>query len=76
MTPKVMQILEEDPEIYDAADTFVEAADWVVWQLTGRLTRNASMAGYKNLWSKREGYPLSLIHISSMTPWSAWPRTS
>ncbi len=57
MVPKVMQILEEDPEIYGAADTFVEAADWVVWQLTGRLTRNASMAGYKNLWNKREGYP-------------------
>ncbi len=57
MVPKVMQILDEDPAIYAEADTFVEAADWVVWQLTGRLTRNASMAGYKNLWNKKAGYP-------------------
>jgi L-ribulokinase len=49
--------LEEAPEIYEKTALFVEAADWLVWQLTGRLTRNACCAGYKNLWDKREGYP-------------------
>ena len=29
------------PEIYAAADRLIEAADWVVWQLTGVETRNS-----------------------------------
>lgn len=55
--PKVWQILDEAPEIYAAADRMLEAADWVVWRLTGVETRNACTAGYKAIWSKREGYP-------------------
>lgn len=55
--PKIWQVLEEAPEIYDAADRFIEAADWVIWQLCGKETRNACTAGYKATWSKREGYP-------------------
>ena len=54
---KVLQILDEDPEIYKAADRMLEAADWVVWQLTGVETRNSCTAGYKAIWSKREGFP-------------------
>jgi L-ribulokinase len=54
---KVLQILDEDPDIYTAADRMLEAADWVVWQLTGVETRNACTAGYKAIWSKREGFP-------------------
>jgi len=55
--PKVWQILDEAPEIYAAADRFLEAADWVIWQLTGVETRNSCTAGYKAIWSKREGFP-------------------
>jgi len=54
---KVLQILDEAPEIYAAADRLIEAADWVVWQLTGVETRNSCTAGYKAIWSKREGFP-------------------
>lgn len=54
---KVLQILDEAPEIYAAADRLLEAADWVVWQLTGVETRNSCTAGYKAIWSKREGFP-------------------
>lgn len=55
--PKIWQVLDEAPEIYDAADTFVEAADWVVWQLTGKENRNSCCAGYKEMWNKKTGYP-------------------
>lgn len=55
--PKVWQTLNEAPEIYHAADRFIEAGDWLVWQLTGQERRSAGMAGYKAFWSKREGYP-------------------
>lgn len=44
---KALQILQEAPEVYHAADQLLEAADWIVWQLTGNETRNACTAGYK-----------------------------
>jgi L-ribulokinase len=55
--PKAWQILDEDPEIYDAADRMLEAADWAIWQLTGVETRNTCTAGYKAIWSSRDGFP-------------------
>ncbi|MBN2549698.1 MAG: ribulokinase [Anaerolineales bacterium] len=64
---KVLQILTEAPEIYAAADRMIEAADWVVWQLTGVETRNSCTAGYKAIWSKREGFPDS-SYFSALDP--------
>ena len=55
--PKALQILNDAPEIYEAADRLIEGADWIVWQLTGVETRNSCTAGYKAIWSKREGFP-------------------
>lgn len=57
LIPKIWQVLEEAPEVYEAADRFVEAADWVIWQLTGKEMRNSCTAGYKGLWHKHNGYP-------------------
>lgn len=55
--PKAWQILDEDPEIYAAADRLIEAADWVIWSLTGVESRNLTTAGYKGMWSKQDGFP-------------------
>lgn len=57
MFPKLWQILDEAPEVYAAADRFIEAGDWIVLQLTGNEMRSASMAGYKAFWHKADGYP-------------------
>jgi L-ribulokinase len=57
LVPKVWQILNEAPEVYDAAERIIEAGDWVVRQLSGVETRNACAAGYKALWSKGKGFP-------------------
>ncbi|MEV6237613.1 ribulokinase [Lentzea sp. NPDC051838] len=46
---KGLQVLEEAPEVYEAMDHWVEAADWIIWQLTGTYTRNACTAGYKGI---------------------------
>ncbi len=54
---KTLQIVDEAPEIYAAADRIIEAGDWLVWQLTGNEIRNACAAGYKGLWEKERGYP-------------------
>jgi L-ribulokinase len=53
---KGLQLLEEDPELYARMDRWVEAADWIVWQLTGRYVRNACTAGYKGIYQDG-GYP-------------------
>ncbi|MEA5015138.1 MAG: ribulokinase [Candidatus Limiplasma sp.] len=55
--PKLWQILDEAPEVYQAMDHFVEAADWIVWQMTGVQTRNSCCAGYKAIYNKATGYP-------------------
>ncbi|HEY4095682.1 MAG TPA: ribulokinase [Baekduia sp.] len=44
---KALQVLEEAPGCYAHMDRWVEGADWIVWQLCGRETRNACSAGYK-----------------------------
>ena len=54
---KALQILDEAPDVYARADRLIEAADWVVWRLTGVESRNPTTAGYKAMWSKREGFP-------------------
>ena len=54
---KSLQILDEAPEVYGRAERLIEAADWIVWQLTGVETRNACTAGYKAMWSKQDGFP-------------------
>jgi L-ribulokinase len=46
---KGLQLLEEDPEIYARTDRWVEAADWIIWQLSGTYVRNACTAGYKGM---------------------------
>jgi len=46
---KGLQLLEEDREIYDRMDHWVEAADWIVWQLGGSYLLNACTAGYKGI---------------------------
>ncbi|HSZ48448.1 MAG TPA: ribulokinase [Streptosporangiaceae bacterium] len=46
---KALQLLEEDPDTYQRTERWIEAADWIIWQLCGRETRNACTAGYKGI---------------------------
>ena len=54
---KVLETLEKAPEVYAAADRFIEAGDWLVWRLTGEETRSECAAGYKGMWIKGKGWP-------------------
>jgi L-ribulokinase len=54
---KILQVLNDNPELYEAADRFIEGTDWIVWQLTGAEKRNNSTAGYKAMWVKGVGFP-------------------
>jgi L-ribulokinase len=59
--PKMLETLERAPRVYAAAEVWLEAGDWFVWQLVGgpaaTLPRSTCQAGYKGLWSARDGYP-------------------
>jgi L-ribulokinase len=58
--PKVFETLENAPHVYSAAEVWLEAGDWFVWQLVGgpakELPRSTCQAGYKALWSRESGY--------------------
>ncbi|MBV7432856.1 ribulokinase [Dermabacteraceae bacterium TAE3-ERU5] len=63
---KGLQLLEEDPELYAATVHWVEAADWIVWQLTGNYVRNACSAGYKGM--RQDGEYPSEDFLTALNP--------
>jgi L-ribulokinase len=63
---KGLQLLEEDPDAYAEMDHWVEAADWIVWQLCGRYVRNACTAGYKGIY--QDGRYPSEEFLSALNP--------
>lgn len=63
---KGLEILDEDPQVYHAMDHFVEAADWIVWQLCGRYVRNACSAGYKGI--RQDGSYPSREFLAAVRP--------
>ena len=71
---KALQLLEEDPKIYAATARWIEAADWIVWQLTGRETRNACTAGYKGIHQDGQ-YPNSDFLAALNPAFADFPQT-
>jgi L-ribulokinase len=63
---KGLQVLEEAPEVYAAMAHWVEAADWIIWQLTGRYVRNACTAGYKGI--RQDGAYPSADFLRELNP--------
>lgn len=59
--PKILETLRNAPTVYQATDVWLEAGDWLVWQLVGgpaaQLPRSTCQAGYKALWNSQHGYP-------------------
>ena len=47
---KALQVLRDDPDVYQRTDRWIEATDWIVWQLCGHETRNVATAGYKGIY--------------------------
>ena len=63
---KGLQLLEEDPELYAATERWIEAADWIVWELTGAESRNVCTAGYKGI--VQDGAPPSREYLAALHP--------
>lgn len=56
LLPKVLEVKRQSPKVYQYTYAFIEVADWLTWQLTGKLQRSAPIAGYKAMWRKETGY--------------------
>ncbi|WP_030720834.1 ribulokinase [Streptomyces sp. NRRL F-2580] len=63
---KALQVLEEDPLVYETCARWIEAADWIVWQLTGSESRNACTAGYKGI--HQDGAYPSEEYLAALNP--------
>ncbi|WP_329415684.1 ribulokinase [Streptomyces sp. NBC_00704] len=63
---KALQLLEEDPEVYGRTERWVEAADWIVWRLSGSYVRNACTAGYKGQY--QDGAYPSRDYLAALNP--------
>lgn len=57
MFPKIYEVLEKAPEIYEKAAYFIEAGDWITWMLTEKQVRGYIFAAYKGIYDKDLGYP-------------------
>jgi L-ribulokinase len=64
--PKVLETLDHEPKVYQAAEVWIEAGDWFVWQLVSGpyphcnpadIIRSTCQAGYKAMWNGVSGYP-------------------
>jgi L-ribulokinase len=63
---KGLQLLEEDPEVYARTERWVEAADWIVWRMSGTYVRNACTAGYKAI--RQDGEYPSREFLAALNP--------
>lgn len=64
---KLLEVYEEAPEVYHAADLYLEAGDWLTWMLTGELCRSEAAAGICGCWRKQGGYP-SETFLEALSP--------
>ena len=55
--PKAVELAVKDSEVFERTYNIIEAADWLVWWLTGEMTRSASLAGCNSLYRRETGYP-------------------
>ena len=57
MLPKVYETLKYAPGVYEKAERYIEAMDWIVWQLTGNETRSMNGLRYKAFYNHKTGHP-------------------
>ena len=55
--PKAVELAVNAPEVFARTHNLIEAADWIVWKLTGEVTRSVALAGCNSLYRRDTGYP-------------------
>ena len=59
--PKLAEIADCAPEVYRAADVFIEAGDFLTWLLTGNRTMGRGFAGFKAMYTEENGFPADTL---------------
>lgn len=65
LLPKCLEVLHDDTHFFNEVDLFLEAGDWIVSILTGKITRSNCSLGFKAFWDEKNGFNkkfLKLIH--------------
>lgn len=57
MFPKIYEVLDRAPAVYAAADSFVEAGDYVTAALVGKRVRAYPFAAFKGQYDNKSGFP-------------------
>ena len=55
--PKILETKMEAPEVYAMTDLTIDLSDYLVYRLTGNITRSATTFSYKCHWIKGKGFP-------------------
>lgn len=55
--PKLWELWELAPWLYEEMYEYMEVADWIIWHMTGTAHRNGCAAGYKAQYIPGVGYP-------------------
>mgnify|MGYP005839049019 CR=1 FL=1 len=79
--PKILETLTDAPDVYAAAEVWLEAGDWFVWQLVDGpfprcdprwLVRSTCQAGYKALWNRQTGIRRLSFCRRCIRGWATW----
>lgn len=66
LMPKVLETLEKDKAVYDAADLYFNALDWITFRMTGNLVYAAGDSGYKR--NYQDGKYPSREYLEALNP--------
>jgi L-ribulokinase len=58
---RAAEMAAEAPDLWAETERFIEAGDWVAWQLTGVEKRSFSFAAYKAHYNTELGYPSDIV---------------
>ena len=55
--PKIMETMEQDPDLCREIDLYMEAGEWLTSLLVGKKIKSSSFACFKSCYDIQEGYP-------------------
>ncbi|MBO1199238.1 ribulokinase [Staphylococcus simiae] len=61
MIPKIMEVMNQAPEVMEVTDNIMEAGDWIVNKLTGDNVRSNCGLGFKSFWEEEAGFHYDLF---------------
>src|SRR5699024_843114 len=59
--PKCLETFYKDSELYFKTDLFIEAGDWIVSILTGKVVRSNCSLGFKAFWNEKDDFPIDFM---------------